>query len=106
MNTRKIYSLRKAIHVGAATLSMLALPASAIAEVPQFTGHQVADGVLATILYSAIGIVMAFIAYRVVDLLTPGNLGKDIADGNTALAILAGFKILGVCIIIAAAIVG
>lgn len=84
--------------------AILALPATAFAEVTQFTGNPIADGIIATIVYGAIGMVMAFVAYRVVDLLTPGDLGKDIADGNTALAILAGLKILGICIIIAAAI--
>ena len=63
------------------------------------------SGILSTVIYSAVGIAMAFIAYKVIDLLTPGNLGKDIANNNIALAVLAGFTMLGVCIIIAAVLV-
>ncbi|MCB0323163.1 MAG: DUF350 domain-containing protein [Bdellovibrionales bacterium] len=71
-----------------------------------FTGNPVVDGVLATILYSGIGILMAFIAFKVVDMITPGDLGKAISENNLAMAVLAGCSILGISIIIAAAIVG
>ena len=64
-------------------------------------------GVVATVLYSLIGIVMATIGFKVVDWLTPGNLADEVAHkGNRALAILAGSMILGVCIIIASAVIG
>jgi len=64
-------------------------------------------GIIATVLYSFIGIVMATIGFKVVDWLTPGNLADEVANkGNRALAILAGSMILGVCIIIASAVVG
>ena len=64
-------------------------------------------GVVATVLYSLIGIVMATIGFKVVDRLTPGNLADEVAHkGNRALAILAGSMILGVCIIIASAVIG
>jgi uncharacterized membrane protein YjfL (UPF0719 family) len=49
---------------------------------------------------------MAFIAFKVCDLLTPGNMSKDISENNIALAIVAGCSMLGVSIIIAAAIAG
>jgi uncharacterized membrane protein YjfL (UPF0719 family) len=49
---------------------------------------------------------MALIAYKVVDLITPGKLAEDIANNNIALAILTGCIVLGVSIIIAAAIAG
>ncbi len=64
-------------------------------------------GILGTLLYSAIGIVMCVVAYYVIDLIIPGKMGKQIAeDKNMAIAIVAGSMILGVCIIIAAAIAG
>lgn len=64
-------------------------------------------GVVATVLYSLIGIIMASIGFKVVDFLTPGNLADEVANkGNRALAILAGSMILGVCIIIASAVIG
>lgn len=62
--------------------------------------------ILETIVYSAIGIVMAVIGFKVVDWLTPGDLAEDVAHKeNRALAILAGAMILGVCIIIASVLV-
>ena len=68
------------------------------------TGNPVVNDVVATFVYSAIGIVMAFFSYKVIDLLTPGNLSADIANNNIALAILAGLTNLGICVIIAAAV--
>jgi len=65
------------------------------------------DGVIATVVYSFIGIIMATIGFKVVDWLTPGNLAEEVSKNeNRALAILAGSMILGVCIIIASAVVG
>lgn len=64
-------------------------------------------GVVATVIYSLIGIIMASIGFKMVDFLTPGNLADEVANkGNRALAILAGSMILGVCIIIASAVIG
>ena len=62
-------------------------------------------GVVDTILYSFVGIVMTAIGFKVVDWLTPGNLAEEIAHKeNRALAILAGAIMLGICIIIAGVI--
>ena len=64
-------------------------------------------GVLESLIYSAIGLVIALVAFFVMDLLTPGHLGKQLAkDQNMALAVVVGSGILGVCIIIASAIHG
>ena len=65
------------------------------------------SGILATVIYSFIGIIMASIGFKVVDWLTPGDLAEEVSKNeNRALAILAGSMILGVCIIIASAVVG
>lgn len=57
--------------------------------------------------YAAAGIVLLFGAYKLWDLLTPGNLSEIIfSNGNTAAALLAGFVLLSVSIVLAAAIVG
>lgn len=62
---------------------------------------------ISTIVYSAVGIVMAVIGFKVVDWLTPGNLAEEVAHKeNRALAVLAGSMMLGVCIIIASAVIG
>lgn len=60
------------------------------------------DGIIETLIFVAIGMGIAFLAFKLIDIITPGNLSKQIADGNVAQAILAGALILGVCIIIAA----
>ncbi len=58
-----------------------------------------------SIAYSLIGIVMFGLCFWVIKMVTPFSLRKEIEeDQNTALAILIGSVILGIAIIIAAAI--
>jgi uncharacterized membrane protein YjfL (UPF0719 family) len=86
------------------TYMLIAVPAHA--NPLELTGNALGDGVLSTVIYSVIGIIMAFASVKVVDLMTPGDLKRDIAENNNiALALLTGFIILGISIIIAAAIV-
>ena len=87
-------------------LSLLLLSAGpALAADTSMSG--LTSGIIATVLYSLIGIIMATIGFKVVDWLTPGDLADEVANkGNRALAILAGSMILGVCIIIASAVIG
>lgn len=59
-------------------------------------------GLLSSILYSALGIFMAILSFKIIDALTPGELAKDIAENNVALGVLTGLFMLGICIIIAA----
>jgi putative membrane protein len=62
---------------------------------------------VASIVYSVIGIVMFAASFLVIKLVTPFSLRKEIEeDQNTALALLIGSVILGLSIIIAAAIGG
>lgn len=59
------------------------------------------------ILFSAVGIVAAIAGYKLFDKCTPGDLHNEIVQHkNVAAAIVAGSVILGVCIIIAAAMLG
>lgn len=59
------------------------------------------------VLFTAIGIVLAIVGYRVFDKCTPGDLHKEIVENrNVAAAIIGGAVILGVCLIIAAAMIG
>ena len=60
-----------------------------------------------TALFSLAGVILAIVSYKLFDLCTPGQLHKEIIENkNTAAAIVGGAVIVGVCIIIAAAIVG
>lgn len=65
------------------------------------------EGIIGTLIYTAIGVVMCVIAYFVVDLLIPGKMGKQIAEEkNMPIAIVAAGMILGICVVIAASIAG
>ncbi len=65
------------------------------------------QGVVGTLVYTFIGIVVAVISYFIVDLLIPGKMGQQIAEEkNLPIAVVAGSMILGICIIIAASMIG
>ena len=64
-----------------------------------------ANNLVAAIVFAALGIVTFLVAFIVVDRLTPYDLWKEIVeDQNSALAILIGFVALGLALIIASAI--
>jgi uncharacterized membrane protein YjfL (UPF0719 family) len=59
------------------------------------------------VLFAFIGILLAIAGYKLFDKCTPGDLHKEILENkNVAAAIVAGAVILGVCLIIAAAMLG
>lgn len=59
------------------------------------------------LLFTGIGIVTAIVGYRLFDKCTPGDLHKEIVENkNIAAAIIGGAVIVGVCIIVAAAMLG
>jgi uncharacterized membrane protein YjfL (UPF0719 family) len=59
------------------------------------------------LLFAAVGVAAAVLGYKVFDKCTPGDLNKEIVENkNVAAAIVAGAVILGVCLIIAAAMIG
>jgi putative membrane protein len=61
---------------------------------------------LATIVFGLAGIILALIGFKLFDLITPFNLEKEMCENkNVAVGVLCGAIVLGVCIIVAAAIV-
>jgi len=63
--------------------------------------------IIASVVYSAIGIVMFLVGFLVIKMVTPFSIRKEIEeDQNTALAIVIGSVILGLSLIIAHAIGG
>ena len=62
--------------------------------------------IINSILYSFLGIAILFIAFLLAEVLTPKhNLRKEILENkNMALAVLAGFFMVAVAIIVASAI--
>ena len=60
-----------------------------------------------SVVYSLIGIMMFAASFLIIKLVTPFSIRKEIEeDQNTALAIMIGSVILGLAIVIAAAIGG
>jgi uncharacterized membrane protein YjfL (UPF0719 family) len=58
-------------------------------------------------LYGIVGVIVAMIGYKIFDFCTPGDMHKEIVENrNVAAAIVAASVILGVCIIVAASILG
>ena len=63
--------------------------------------------VLSTVVFGVIGIVLAILGFKLFDLLTPGKLDEEILKKqNMPAAIIGAAIILGICIIVAAAIHG
>ncbi len=63
------------------------------------------DQILASIVYSVIGIVVFLVAYAILEKLTPFSIRKEIEeDQNTALGIVIGSCFIALAIIISAAI--
>ncbi len=61
--------------------------------------------ILATLIYAFIGLVVALLGYKAYDLIVPFDLRKELEiDQNTSLGIVVGSIIIGLSIIIAAAI--
>jgi uncharacterized membrane protein YjfL (UPF0719 family) len=62
--------------------------------------------VLATIIYGVVGIALAIVGFKLFDMLTPGKLEVEIVQKqNIAAAILGGSIILGICYIVAHAMI-
>ena len=88
------------------TLAGLLLFTASNSVFAQTTMAEFSAELFSTVLYSAVGIIMGVIGFKVVDWLTPGSLAEEVAHKeNRALAILAGSMMLGVCIIIASVLV-
>ena len=59
------------------------------------------------LLFTGIGIVTAIAGYKLFDKCTPGDIHREIVENkNVAAAIIGAAVILGVCIIVAAAMLG
>ncbi len=68
-------------------------------------GYLNVQAVLASILYSAIGVIIFLVAYKVMERFLPFNVDKELAeDQNTAVGIVVGSVMIGLAIIIASAI--
>ncbi len=65
------------------------------------------QGLLASVIYSLVGLAVFVAGWYVIRFIMPFDVHKELeADQNTALGIVIGSFILGLAIIVAAAIVG
>jgi uncharacterized membrane protein YjfL (UPF0719 family) len=65
------------------------------------------EGLLGFVVYSILGMSLLIIAYKIVDVFLPGKSGQELVENkNVALAIVIAAFLIGISIIIAAAIVG
>ena len=86
-----------------------ASPVFAAEAVPPAVSHArtIGEALLYMLVFAVAGIVMAILGYKLFDKFTPGDLHKEIVEKqNVAAAVIAGAVVLGICIIIAAAMVG
>jgi putative membrane protein len=59
------------------------------------------------VLFAIVGVIAAIVGFKIFDKCTPGHLGREIVEHrNVAAAIIGAAVILGVCIIVAASIMG
>ena len=84
------------------------LPARAAASTsPDWHAETLPQAIGYMLLFAAIGIMAAIAGYKLFDKCTPGDLHREIVENkNVAAAIVAAAVILGVCLIVAAAMLG
>ena len=89
--------------------AVLAQSANGVVSTAQSTNAHTSIGgpLLSMAIFAVAGVVLAIIGYKLFDLCTPGDLHDEIVKNrNTAAAIVGAAVIIGVCIVVAAAIVG
>jgi putative membrane protein len=80
---------------------------NAAAALPTWHAQTLLQVVGNVLLFAAIGVAAAIAGYKLFDKCTPGDLNREILEHrNVAAAIIAAAVILGVCIIVAASIMG
>jgi len=85
----------------------LGLPLADIVAPVDWHAQSLGQAIGYMMLFAVIGILTAIVGYKLFDKCTPGDLHKEITENkNVAAAIIGGSVILGVCIIIAAAMLG
>jgi uncharacterized membrane protein YjfL (UPF0719 family) len=91
-------------------LLLIVTPALHAAEtpvLPSWHAQTLAGAIGYVVLFTALGVALAIAGYKLFDKCTPGDLHKEIVEHkNVAAAIVAAAVILGVCIIIAASMLG
>jgi putative membrane protein len=99
--------LLRPLACAALVLAAPALLAAEEAAPASWHAQSLAGAVLNMVIFAVIGIVIALVGFKVFDQCTPGDLAKEIIENkNVAAAIIGAAVILGVCLIVAAAMAG
>jgi uncharacterized membrane protein YjfL (UPF0719 family) len=102
----KKHSLLRLVLSGTA-ITPSALHAAEAGSAASWHAQSLGQAVAYMLIFAFIGIAVAITGYKLFDKCTPGDLHKEILEQrNVAAAIVAAAVILGVCIIIAAAMLG
>ena len=81
--------------------------AAEVAQPVSVHARTIGEALLYMLVFAVAGIVMAILGYKLFDKFTPGDLHKEIVEKqNVAAAVIAAAVVLGICIIIAAAMIG
>lgn len=106
-NTSKHRPLMVGLTVAALALNVPALLAAEGDSAAGWHAQTIGQALVYMVLFAVIGIATAIAGYKLFDKCTPGDLHREILENkNIAAAIVAAAVILGLCIIIAAAMVG
>jgi uncharacterized membrane protein YjfL (UPF0719 family) len=77
------------------------------AETGSWHAQSLPEALLYMLIFAVVGISIAVVGYKLFDRCTPGDLHREIVENkNVAAAIVGAAVILGVCIIVAAAMLG
>ncbi|MEO6569136.1 MAG: DUF350 domain-containing protein [Opitutaceae bacterium] len=88
-------------------LSLTSFARAADLSAPGWHAQSLGEALAYMLLFAFVGILAAITGYKLFDKCTPGNMHHEIIENkNVAAAIVAGAVILGVCLIIAAAMLG
>lgn len=91
----------------AATLPTSVFAADPAAPSPGWHAQSLGQALAYMALFASLGIILAIVGYKIFDRCTPGHLHQEIIEHrNVAAAIIGASVILGVCIIIAASMLG
>ncbi len=102
----KTHTLRRLLFLGPLSIPFALLAADGTTST-SWHAQSLGQAVAYMLIFAAVGIAVAVAGYKIFDKCTPGDLNKEILEHrNVAAAIIAGAVILGVSIIVAAAMLG
>ncbi len=89
-----------------AALPLSAADAATVAPT-SWRSASVGQAILLVVVFALVGVATAIVGYKIFDKATPGDLTREILENkNIAAAIVAASVIIGVCLIVAAAMIG